>query len=144
MRTSQQVAVYCVVPENERDFYILVKRSRKRGGFWQPLTGGVEDFDGSPLKAALRETKEELGISLSEKDVVPLPYSFTFTKEGRVRHEQCFGAVIPLHLKKNITLSPEHNAIIYSSDVEYLKSLLTYKENAEGLESFRKILEKAS
>ena len=46
-------------------FYLLLKRNPRQGGFWQPVTGGVEDTE--TLEEALRrEIREETGI----KDIV--------------------------------------------------------------------------
>lgn len=140
MRKNNQVAVYCAYKEKGRFFYILVKRNKKRGSFWQPITGGEEDFDkGGLIKTVIREIKEELGINISRKQIVKLPYSFKFVcKEGIERTENCFGVILSLKQKKEIYLSEEHTAIIYSSDPGYLKSLLKFKENKIALGKFVK------
>ncbi len=140
MRLNNQVAIYCAFKEGRRFFYILVKRNEKRGGFWQPITGGEEDFDKGDLKkTVIREIKEELGIDISKKQIVKLPYSFKFVcKEGVERTENCFGVILSLKQKGQIRLSKEHVAIIYSADAEYLKSLLKFKENQIALEKFIK------
>lgn len=138
MRTNNQVAIYCAFIEKGNDFYILVKRNKKRGGFWQPISGGEEDFDkGDFKKTVRREIKEELGINVSRKQIIKLPYSFKFIdKEGVEKFENCFGVILSLKQKRSICLSKEHTAIIYSKDKEYLKSLLKFKENQKGLEKF--------
>lgn len=136
MRINNQIAIYCAFKERGRILYILIKRNEKRGGFWQPITGGEEDFDrGDLIKTAIREIKEELGINVSKKQIVSLPYSFNFVdKEGVEKTENCFGVILSLRQKRRIRLSEEHTAIIYSTDTEYLKSLLKFKENQLGLE----------
>lgn len=141
MRTTRQVAIYCMFREKGRNFYILVKRIDERGGFWQPLTGGEEDFDGGNLhNTVIRETKEELGIDIMEKEIVEIPYSFTFTDKKNVQHtEQCFGIVFSSETKEKIKLSEEHNAIIYAENIDYLKSLLKFQENRIGLEKFSEL-----
>ena len=140
MRINNQVATYCAYKEKGRFFYILVKRNKKRGGFWQPITGGEEDFDkGDLIKTVIREIKEELGINVLRKQIVKLPYSFKFVcKEGIERTENCFGVILSLKQKKEIYLSKEHAAIIYSTDTRYLKSLLKFKENKIALGKFVK------
>ena len=140
MRINNQVAIYCAYKEKRRFFYILVKRNEKRGGFWQPITGGEEDFDkGDLIKTVIREIKEELGINVLRKQIVKLPYSFKFVcKEGIKRTENCFGVILSLKQKKEIYLSKEHAAIIYSTDTRYLKSLLKFKENKIALGKFVK------
>lgn len=138
MRKDIQVSIYCAFKEEEDIFYILVKRNERRGGFWQPLSGGVEDFDGNNLiNSVIREVKEELGINIFKKQIIKLPYSFKFVdKEGVEKTEYCFGVILSLKQKKNIKLSEEHTTIMYSKDLEYLKSLLKFEENKIGLDKF--------
>ena len=142
MRKNNQVAIYCSFRENDEIFYILIKRNEERGGFWQPITGGEEDFDQNDLtKTVIRETKEELGINISKKQIFQIPYFFKFTDKERIeKTEYCFGVFLSSKQKKGIRLSEEHTAIIYSKDPEYLKSLLEYKENKIGLKKFVELL----
>lgn len=138
MRKNNQVSVYCAFKEGEDTFYILVKRNKKRGGFWQSITGGEEDFDKNDLiKTVIREVKEEIGINILRKQVVRLPYSFKFIdKEGIEKKEYCFGILLSPKQKKNIRLSDEHTAIIYSKEPEYLESLLKFDQNKMALKKF--------
>ena len=138
MRTTNQVAVYCMFHEGGRNFFTLVKRSEKRGGFWQPVTGGEEDFDeGNILKTVAREVKEELGIKIKQERIQEIPYSFRFIDKGGIEHlERCFGILLSPKTKDSIRLSNEHTAIIHSTDVEYLKTLLRFEENRIGFSKF--------
>ncbi|MCD6500724.1 NUDIX domain-containing protein [bacterium] len=138
MRFPNQVSVYCLFCETGRNFYILAKRNKKRGGFWQPITGGEEDIDkGDLFQTVIRETKEELGIEITKKQIWKIPYSFQFIdKDGVQRTEYCFGVVLTSKQKEKIRLSKEHTAIIYGTDVEYLKSLLKFEENRIALDKF--------
>jgi 8-oxo-dGTP pyrophosphatase MutT (NUDIX family) len=142
MRKNSQVAIYCAFKEKNSFFYVLLKRNKERGGFWQAITGGEEDFDKENLtKTAIRELKEELGINISKEQIIKIPYSFKFKcKEGVERTENCFGVILSLEQKNSIRLSEEHNAIIYSTDTEHLISLLKFKENKIALESFIKLI----
>lgn len=45
--------------------YLLLKRTERDGGFWQPVTGLIE-FGESPVEAALREVREETGLDLAD------------------------------------------------------------------------------
>jgi len=142
MRTTNQVAIYCMFQEGGRNFYILVKRNEKRGGFWQPLTGGEENFDkGDLFRTVIREVKEELSINIVKKQILKLPYSFQFIDRDKIqRDEQCFGVLLSPKQKEKIRLSDEHAAIICSVDIKYLKSLLRFKENRLGIEKFHQLL----
>jgi len=142
MRTTNQVAIYCAFKKNNRNFYILAKRIPERGGFWQAFTGGEEDFDNGDLrKTVMRELKEEIGVNISEKDIINIDNNFSFTdKNGILSNETCFGVILKPEIKSKIVLSSEHDSIIYSTDIEYLKSLMKYEENKLGLEKFSKLL----
>jgi len=53
---------------------LLLKRTRERGGFWQPVTGRIEPGE-APLAAARRELLEETGADV---EVAPLGYRHGF------------------------------------------------------------------
>lgn len=142
MRTTNQVAIYCAFKEKGRIFYVLAKRIPERGGFWQAFTGGEEDFDNGDLcQTAIREIKEELGIDITEKDIINIDNNFSFVdKDGILRTETCFGVILKPEIKNKINLSSEHDSLIFSTDIEYLKSLMKYEQNRVGLEKFSKII----
>ena len=142
MRTTRQVAIYCIIKEGRKGFFVLLKRSNERGGFWQPVTGGEEDFDDGDLrKSAMREIQEELGINVTEEQIMEIPYSFRFTDQKGIEHEeQCFGIILEAESRDSIKLSDEHTSIIYSTDLDYLKSLLKFEENRIGLGKFNELI----
>jgi lipoyl(octanoyl) transferase len=53
---------------------LLLRRTSERGGFWQTVTGRLEEGE-SPARAAARELHEELGREL---EVVDLDYRHAF------------------------------------------------------------------
>ncbi len=60
---------------------LLLKLTPERGGFWQPVTGGVEA--GEQLEvAAFREAFEETGLSFYKDGPRALDYQFTFAARG--------------------------------------------------------------
>ena len=65
MRTDQ---VECIVfrQQNKNYEFLLLKRIPKKGGFWQPVSGGIETEDKSIIDSAYRELKEETNISKNE------------------------------------------------------------------------------
>ena len=82
MRQPIQVAVYCVrFVENGRE-YLLLHRIPSGGGFWQPITGGVEN-DEEYFVTAHRELKEETGFGPTELHLID--YSYTFPVEPSMR-----------------------------------------------------------
>ena len=59
MRTAQVECIVYRINNNQTE-YLLLKRIPAKGGFWQPVTGGIEEDD--KLEAAYREVMEETGI----------------------------------------------------------------------------------
>jgi dATP pyrophosphohydrolase len=72
-------------------FYLLLKRNPRGGGFWQPVTGGVEDTE--TLEEALhREIREETGIKECVR-VIPGLQSHRFYAPRAV-YEHAFGVEV--------------------------------------------------
>jgi len=65
------VSVVPVAPDGR---ILLLKRTQERGGFWQPVTGRIEQGE-APQAAAERELREETGLSAL---VRPLEYRHGF------------------------------------------------------------------
>jgi dATP pyrophosphohydrolase len=82
MRQPIQVSVYPVRSTKDGWEYLLLRRTEGRGGFWQGVTGGVEE-DEDILEAARRELVEETGIVPSEIQRVDYTYSFPVTDRWR-------------------------------------------------------------
>ena len=109
--------------------YLLLKRIPSRGGFWQPVTGGVnagEDF----ALAAKREAEEETGVSefLNFYEDV---HFFEFNSIGYGhRGEHVYGAQIKTDAE--IILSSEHDGMKWCTLDEALDTL-KYESNKEGV-----------
>ncbi len=77
---KRKVQVWVVFRRPGRTERVLILKTRKdRGGFWQPVTGGVERGEASRL-AAFREAWEETGI---EDLSAPHPLRTVFRFESR-------------------------------------------------------------
>jgi 8-oxo-dGTP pyrophosphatase MutT (NUDIX family) len=115
--------------------YLLLKRQPERNGFWQPVTGGVEE--GETLEEALhREVTEETGI----KDIVAMIQNlhyFEFSDPNR-NQEYVYGVEVSSS-EKVVHDQKEHSEHRWCSFPEALQ-LLHWKENKEALEKLDVIL----
>ncbi len=83
MRQPIQVLVYPVKVTKGDWEYLLLRRIASRGGFWQGVTGGVED-DEEILETARRELMEETGLVPSR--LQRIDYTYAFPVEDKWRH----------------------------------------------------------
>ncbi len=120
--------------------YLLLKRIDRRGGFWQPVTGGLEEGEELP-DAVVREVKEETGIT-KLKRIIPGIYQFTFGEKPFLK-EYVFGAEINpserIVFDKNVY--EEHDNYRWCSYKEALQ-LLKWPGNKKGLTNLHTILKK--
>ncbi len=68
--------------KNDKVEFLILHRNQDHGGFWQTLTGNVEDNE-SWAGALMREIKEETGIGASSiVKILDDVYSFSFHAHG--------------------------------------------------------------
>jgi len=108
--------------------YLLLKRLPERNGFWQPVTGGVEE--GETREEALhREVTEETGVR-SIVAVIEGLYYFEFS-DPNLNQEYVYG--VEVSSSEEIVLDPkEHSEYRWCSFQEAFQ-LLHWKENKEAL-----------
>lgn len=109
--------------------YLILKRTEEDGGFWQPLTGTLND-DESVLDCLSREMEEEIGVKKPKniiKDVTTFDY---VDKYNRRVLEFVYG--VELSFEEKITLNPEeHDEYKWVSLDEALKTL-KHESNKEA------------
>lgn len=125
--------------KNQNYEFLLLKRTEERGGFWQPVTGRIEE-DESIEEAVKREIKEEVGISDIIR-IIPDVYSFSIEDSGK--DEFILGVEVnsdeEISLDKNTYL--EHEKSKWCSFEEAI-NLLKWPGNKEGLNKLNSILTK--
>lgn len=76
-------------PNSNQLLVLLLRRPESEGGYWQPVTGGVER-DESFAEGALREAIEETGLDFIEETPISLGLEVTFSGRWGEATEQCF------------------------------------------------------
>ena len=135
-RGNQIEAIIFRKKKNNYEF-LLLKRTTERGGFWQPVTGGIEG-DETKLEAIRREVEEEIGVKNIKKTIDNV---YSFILEGNNKEEFVFGVEIDSNeeiiLDKNVCL--EHEEFRWCSFKEAL-NLLKWPGNKEGLIKLNSII----
>ncbi|PIP55883.1 MAG: hypothetical protein CO183_01705 [Candidatus Zambryskibacteria bacterium CG_4_9_14_3_um_filter_42_9] len=137
-KTNKQVEAFIFREDLKGAFlFLLMRRIPERGGFWQPLTGGVRV--GEELENALvREVQEETGITSGIKKVVNTGYTFNFSDHGKNYTEYVYG--VEVDSGTEVALSEEHDSHVWASKEEVL-SLLKWPGNIEGFRRLCGVLE---
>jgi len=141
MRLPIQVQAILFKKISGRLHYLLLKRTLEKEGFWQPVTGGLEEGE-TKVEALEREVLEETGIKNIVRiieDVHYFEYSDShFIKGYDFVREHVFG--VQIHPNEKIVLDgKEHSQFKWCSFQEALE-LLKWKENKEALSRLNEIL----
>ncbi|MFX1483784.1 MAG: NUDIX pyrophosphatase [Promethearchaeota archaeon] len=135
-RTNVLVFVFVKTPAPK---VLLMKRTQERGGFWQPISGGIEPSE--TLDDALRrELYEETGIRGIVR-ILNLDYSYTHDtpKNGIMMHQQDICYAVEVQEQIRIVLSNEHIEYRWS-DLQEVRSLLVWNPALEALIKLEKVL----
>ncbi len=116
-------------------FFLLLKRNPRQGGFWQPLTGGVEE--GETLEEALmREVREETGIK-EVLQVIPGLLSHRFYAPRAV-HEHAFG--VEVRPGTRVKLDGKEHSDARWCTYDQAKSMLVFPANRTALERLESMI----
>jgi dATP pyrophosphohydrolase len=144
MRQPFQVLVYPARVASDDWEYLLLRRIPGRGGFWQGVTGGIEEGE-DLATAALRELAEEASLVPSALEQMDCSYTLSMQDEWRDLYaagvekivEYVFIALVDR--QQEPALSWEHDAWQWCSLDEAL-ALLTYPGNIGALKSCHRFL----
>ncbi|HUV98375.1 MAG TPA: NUDIX pyrophosphatase [Candidatus Paceibacterota bacterium] len=135
MRLPVQVEAIIFRREGGKVEYLLLKRRPERNGFWQPVTGGVEEGE-TREEALRREVMEETGVK-SMVAVIEGLYYFEFS-DPNLNQEHVYG--VEVSPSEEIVLDgEEHSEYRWCSFHEALQ-LLHWRENKEALRKLNKSL----
>jgi len=135
MRLPIQVEAIIFRRNGNRIEYLLLKRLPERNGFWQPVTGGVEE--GETLTEALRrEIREETGIENLVRVIEDI-YYFEFS-DPNLNKEYVYG--VEVASTEVVVLDGEEHSEYRWCGIKDALQLLSWKENKEALEKLNTIL----
>jgi 8-oxo-dGTP pyrophosphatase MutT (NUDIX family) len=135
MRLPIQVEAIIFRRNSNRIEYLLLKRLPERNGFWQPVTGGVEE--GETLTEALRrEIREETGIENLVRVIEDI-YYFEFS-DPNLNKEYVFG--VEVASTEVVVLDGEEHSEYRWCSIKGALQLLSWKENKEALEKLNTML----
>lgn len=128
--------------------YLLLKTVPRRGEFWQPITGGLEEGE-TKIEALKREIREETGIKNIMKIIEDVHYYepidpplIEFLKKHgqacKYLKQYAFGVEVSSE-EKVILDGKEHSEFKWCS-VQGALGLLKWKGNKEALEKLNEIL----
>ena len=138
-KQPRSIQVVILADSDRERRYLLLKRIESYGGFWQSVTGSLEG-DETHRQAAIREMREETGISASDDDLIELGIVNTFeiAPQWRSRYEPgvthneevCFALRIN---ERDIRLDPiEHESWCWVS-YEQAMEMLFWESNKRAL-----------
>ena len=126
---QKKIQVVFLLPLEKR--FLLFHVNEKRGGFWQNITGSVENKE-TFLEAAIREIKEETGLDPSHYTISDLKIEHRFpTRHPKIIHEKSFVAVF--NNKPTIILSEEHQSCCWFHLHEMKNIQYGYESNFKSL-----------
>jgi len=139
MRLPIQVQGILFRKINGKIQYLLLKRIEE--GFWQPVTGGIEEGE-TKIEALKREVREETGIKNIVgimKEILYDEFRDFFKREGCQRLIKEFAFGVEVSSNDKIVMSREHSEYRWCGFEEALK-LLKWEGNKEALEKLNEIL----
>ena len=153
MRKAQLEAIIFRRMERQSEYknsaieFLVLKRIPKKGGFWQPVTGGWESEDASMREGLLREVREETDVTQEDiLRIVDHVHYFELDNHptrgfGLKTKEYVFGIEVRPDTAITITLNvcPEHEEVRWVRFDEALH-LLKWQNNKNGFTKLNEIL----
>jgi dihydroneopterin triphosphate diphosphatase len=126
--------------------YLLLRRVAGHGGFWQSVTGSLEEGE-THAQAAVREVKEETGIHCTEGELINLDLVNTFEiapawrsryAPGITRNEEvCFALKVD---KCEVRVDPlEHEEYVWV-DYDEAARMLYWNSNKRAFAAVEKLI----
>ena len=136
MRLPIQVEAIIFRRNGDTIEYLLLKRLPDRNGFWQPVTGGLEEGE-TRTEALHREIEEETGIKNLIRVIEGL-YYFEFS-DPNLNQEYVYG--VEVSSTEEVVLDGKEHSEYRWCGIKDALQLLSWKENKEALEKLNTILD---
>ena len=138
---GEHIAVAIIYIENSKNEFLIQKTSENKGGLYSS-TGGHVDHGEEPIDAIIREVKEELGIDISEDNIVdlgyvlfdfPLRFLFYLKKDvdlnDLVLQKEEVASVS--YMDKNQLQNVINNGLMHQAHAKVLERIFEYKSKVE-------------
>ncbi len=133
------VIIFCKIDGEYK--YLMMQRTDERGGFWQPVTGGVEDGE-KVMDAVYREVYEESGYTKDRINrLIDLDYSFQFKLKNKDFYITEYVFAVEVNDTDYERLPREHQKVEWCSYEEAVEHL-TWDTNKDTLRKLNEILNK--
>ena len=110
---------------------LCLHRTPEEGGFWQPLTGTVEENE-TYKECLVRELHEETGIEKNQiLDIEGPINSFEWSRNDTLYKEEVYAVYVPSNLK--VVLCEEHDEYKWFTS-DYAKEIFRFKEIKDGVD----------
>jgi len=127
--------VQVVVYHQELKSFLFLRTNKKRGQFWQNITGGVKKKYESFIDGAIREISEEINYQADEEELIDLDLEYEFLNR---LHQACIERVYLLIVSKKWKLkidSREHDKFewISKSKLKNKINLIKHPSNQDAI-----------
>jgi len=136
MRMPIEVEIIIFRKNKGKPEFLLLKRTDEKGGFWQPVTGRVEENE-RQIDTLKRELKEETGIADFIRIIKNVHY-YEWENEKCRSKEYAFGVEVDPKTKVQLPLD-EHKEYRWCSFTKTMK-LLKWEGNKIALRKLNKML----
>lgn len=119
------------------DLQVLIMERADKAGFWQSVTGSIEDNE-TPYQAAIREVEEETGLDALAYDFKDWHVSNTYEIYLHWRHRYAEGVTENIEHLFGLTL-PAKMEIILAPDEHVRYEWVDWREAAERVFSWTNI-----
>ncbi|MBI2546091.1 NUDIX pyrophosphatase [Candidatus Woesearchaeota archaeon] len=143
-----RIQLECIIFRRDNNIeYLLLKRTPEKGGFWQPVAGGLE-LNESRLEGVFREIAEETGIRREDiLRVIPEVFYFEMNRHYLTGEpiplikEYVYGVEVRPTARVNIhdNLSREHTEYAWVSYEDALR-MLKWDDNINALRALHILL----